>query len=123
MNKEDKRIDKLNILISIFVDLSVDANPSVSISSIIWSFVIYTGLFQIQIPFVHAWVVLPISKPLLWFSNLFAKKDFPLLYGPAIATTDIFAVRGIYSKNIIACWVTSNWPDFESIYMKGIASP
>jgi len=65
MNKLANRMLKLKIFISIFVERSVEARPSVSIRIMFTSADRGTGRFHIQIPFVHAYVVLPISKPLL----------------------------------------------------------
>ena len=62
---EERSIDRENILISMLVDLSVEARPSVSINNITISLVMSTGLFHIHIPFVQAYVVLPIENPLL----------------------------------------------------------
>jgi hypothetical protein len=65
MNKLASRMLKLKILISIFVERSVEARPSVSIRIMFTSAERGTGRFHIQIPLVQAYVVLPISKPLL----------------------------------------------------------
>ena len=52
-----------------------------------WS--ISTGFPQIQSPLVQGIVVGPIAKPVILFNKRFDKKDFPVLWGPAIEATAI----------------------------------
>jgi len=47
----------------VLVDLSVLPSPSVSSKTASTESETGMGLFHIQIPFVHAWVVEPTSKP------------------------------------------------------------
>ena len=51
------------------------------------------GLPQIHKPFVHGMVVGPIAKPVIRFSNLLLRKDFPVRWGPATDATAIYHLR------------------------------
>ncbi len=48
------------------------------------------GCDQIQMPLVQGTVVGPMAKPVMRLSSLFARKLFPVLWGPAMVTTEIW---------------------------------
>ena len=63
MKSDDRSTDNENIFVSVLVDLSVENKPSVSSNIASTSSFTGIGWFHIQIPFVHACVVDPISNP------------------------------------------------------------
>ena len=94
-------------------------------------FVIIIGSDQIQIPFVHGFIVGPTSKPNFEFRiTLFNKNDFPVLYLPTKLITPILFNFCFVNKSF-ACFGITNLPfsnntngngvDFGGIY--SISSP
>lgn len=86
-NIEESNNDIENIFVSTPRSLYTELSPSVSMSNIaVFSFK-GIGWLHNQIPFVHGIVVGPTAKPFYLFNTLLAKKDFPVLWGPAIVST------------------------------------
>ena len=84
--------DKVNIFISILLVLSfsTDPKPSQSITNNFVPFSNSIGFPQTHKPFVQAFIVAPTLNPSILFIIKFAKKLFPLLYGPVTHKTAIF---------------------------------
>lgn len=94
MKYEERRIERVKILVSSYWSRSQEFKPSVS-KRIAWrSSVTLIGLPHIQRPRVQDWTVEPISNPIesgpCFPSIRFSRKLFPVLYGPATQIIAIF---------------------------------
>lgn len=87
MIQVERRTHSVNIFKSTFISLSLSTDPSPSESMIrrLVPFSKGNGLPHTQRPFVHAFTVDPVLNPDILSMSKFARKDFPLLYGPVKA--------------------------------------
>jgi hypothetical protein len=93
---DESKIDKENIFKSTLISrskikhyLRTEFNPYVSMIIRTVYASMSNGFPQIQSPFVQGIVLGPIANPVILFNNLFERKDFPDLCGPATLATAI----------------------------------